>query len=113
LENEAYFSPCTEIGTNYYLQCIRRRAYWWLSVLPKSSIDVKLARMMSLCRELQDDSTAYHACITGIGHQAAFQANGNQATAQGFCERASTLPEERQVCISAAERALTVLAPEN
>lgn len=108
LEESNYFSPCNDVEAPYYLQCIRRRPYWWLLALPIPTIEEKFTTMMKLCTRLSDDA-AREACITGIGHQTVFMYDTDANARYALCKSASQSPEEAAICSTGADRAYNAL----
>lgn len=100
-----YFSPCTEVASSHYLQCIHRRAVWWLSLFNHEPVQERFLHAMELCRSLRtQDSEAYRICVAGIGIEVPFVLDVQDSAVQTFCADISENDTESSICLDSARK---------
>lgn len=112
LEQNNIYSPCFDVHEKYFIQCIRRRPYWWVVALNTIPQQERYAQMMTLCRDSRIQGIARSQCIEAVALQMVLYDDKNQDFSKR-CKEISTTDDEREICENGLRLAVDMLLPAN
>jgi len=112
MDQNNLYSPCFDVDEKYFIQCIRRRPYWWVIALHKIPQQERYAQLMAFCRDSRIQGIARTQCIEGVALQMVLYEDNDQDFSQR-CKDIANSTDERAICENGMRLAVDMLLPEN